>query len=40
MVEMLALIKDWELADARLQHSLEDPELEGSFDNLYLNESV
>jgi len=41
VVEMLALIKDWEQADARLQHLIEDEELEESFENLYLDvESV
>jgi hypothetical protein len=24
MVEMLAMVKDWELGDARIQHSVED----------------
>jgi hypothetical protein len=37
MVEMLTLVKDWEQADARLQHDIEDPELEDSFENLYLD---
>ena len=41
VVEMLALIKDWEQAYARLQHLIEDEELEESFENLYLDaESV
>lgn len=26
IVKMLALIKDWEQADARLRHDIEDPE--------------
>jgi hypothetical protein len=38
MVEMLALAKDWELGDARLQHDTEDQELEDSFENLYLDD--
>jgi hypothetical protein len=38
MVEMLALMKDWELGDARLQHAVEDQELEDSFQNLFLDE--
>ncbi|CAO2176026.1 unnamed protein product [Urochloa humidicola] len=38
MVEMLTLVKDWELADARLQHDIEDPELEEAFENLYLDD--
>jgi hypothetical protein len=37
MVEMLTLVKDWEKADARLQHDIEDPELEDAFENLYLD---
>jgi hypothetical protein len=37
MVEMLTLVKDWEQADARLQHDIEDPELEDAFENLYLD---
>jgi hypothetical protein len=36
-VEMLALVKDWEMADARLQHDIEDSELEDAFENLYLD---
>ena len=39
MVEMLALVKDWEQGDARLQHAIEDEELEDSFENLYLDEA-
>ena len=39
MMEMLALVKDWELGDARLQHTVEDQELEDSFENLYLDEA-
>ena len=35
VVEMLAQIKDWEKAYARLQHLIEDEELEESFENLY-----
>jgi hypothetical protein len=30
MVEMLAPMKDWELEDAKLQHSVKDQELEDS----------
>jgi hypothetical protein len=37
MVEMLTCIKDWEAAEARLQQSVEDKELEESFENLYLD---
>jgi hypothetical protein len=38
MVEMLALVKDWELGDARLQHAVEDQELEDFLQNLFLDE--
>lgn len=38
MVEILALIKDWEQGDARLQHTVDDTELEESFEDLYLDE--
>jgi hypothetical protein len=37
MVEMLTCIKDWEAAEARLQQSVEDKELEESFEDLYLD---
>jgi hypothetical protein len=37
MVEMLTRIKDWEAAEARLQQSVEDKELEESFEDLYLD---
>ena len=41
ILEMLALIKDWEQGDARLQYAIKDQELEKSFANLYLDvESV
>ena len=36
-VEMLTCIKDWELAEARLQHNVEDKELEEAFEELYLD---
>ena len=36
-VEWLTCIKDWELAEARLQHSVEDKELEEEFEELYLD---
>jgi len=39
MVEMLAIVMDWEQGDASLHHEMEDPELEESFETLYL-ESV
>ena len=37
MVEMLTCIKDWEAAEARLQHTVEDKELEEAFEELYLD---
>jgi hypothetical protein len=37
MVEMLTCIKNWETAEARLQHMVEDKELEEAFEELYLN---
>jgi hypothetical protein len=37
LVEMLSCIKDWEAGDARAQHSVEDKELEASFDYLYFD---
>ena len=36
-VEMLTCIKDWELAEARLQHNVEDKKLEEAFEELYLD---
>ena len=33
-MEMLTCIKDWEMAEARLQHNVEDKELEDAFENL------
>ena len=30
-VEMLAYIKDWELGESRLQHAVDNQELEDSF---------
>ena len=38
MVEMLALLKDWEQGDARMQHTVEDKELEAAFQDLFLDE--
>lgn len=40
MVEILSCIKDWELADAHLQHSVEEDtkELEDEHDNLWLDD--
>ena len=37
MVEMLTCIKDWEAAEARLQHMVEDKEFKEAFEELYLN---
>jgi hypothetical protein len=36
-VEWLTCIKDWELAEARLQHNVEDTKLEEMFEDLYLD---
>ena len=38
MVEMLALLKDWEQGDARRQHTVEDKELEAAFQDLFLDD--
>jgi hypothetical protein len=40
MVEILSCIKDWELADGHLQHSVEEDtqELEAEHDNLWLDD--
>ena len=35
---MLACIKDWELGESRLQHTVDNQELEDSFKNLYLDD--
>ena len=40
IVEMLAYINDWELGESRLQHAVDNQELEDSFKNLYLNDDV
>ena len=37
---MLACIKDRELGESRLQHVVDNPGLEGSFKNLYLDEDA
>ena len=37
-IEMLSCIKDWELGKKRLQHAIDNQELEDSFKNLYLDE--
>lgn len=36
-VEALTCIKDWEAAESRLQHMVEDKELEEAFEQLYLD---
>jgi hypothetical protein len=36
-VEMLASIKDWELGDRRLQHSVDNQEMAEAFENMYLD---
>ena len=38
MVEMLAQLKDWEKGDARMQQTVEDKELEASFEDLGLDD--
>jgi len=40
IVEMLTCIKDWELGERRLQHAIDNQELEDSFKDLYLDEDV
>nr|ACG45709.1 hypothetical protein [Zea mays] len=37
VVEMLTCIKDWEDAEARMQHMVDDKELEETFEDLYLD---
>jgi hypothetical protein len=37
---MLACIKDWELGERRLQHAVDNQELEDSFKNLYLDKDA
>ena len=39
-LEMLAYIKDWELGESRLQHTVDNQELKDSFKNLYLDDDV
>jgi hypothetical protein len=36
-VEALTCIKDWEAKEIRLQHMVEDKELEEAFEQLYLD---
>ena len=36
MVEVLICLKDWELADKRIQHSAHNEDLANEFDNLYV----
>ena len=37
-VERLSLLKDWEQADARQQHNMENKKLEDMMENLFLDE--
>jgi hypothetical protein len=37
-VEMLTCLKDWELGEKREQHAVDNPELEDSIQNLFLDE--
>ena len=37
IVEMLSLIKDWEKADARMQHTTEDKAMLDAFEDLFLD---
>jgi hypothetical protein len=37
MVEMLSLLKDWETADARMQHTTEDKTLEESLRDSFID---
>ena len=39
-MKMLACIKDWELGESILQHTVDNLELEDSFKNLYLDEDA
>ena len=39
-MEMLTCIKDWELGERRLQHVVDNQELEDSFKNLYLDKDA
>ena len=39
-MEMLACIKDWELGESRLQHTVDNQELEDFFKNLYLDDDA
>jgi hypothetical protein len=34
----LSLIKDWEQADARQQHTIENKEVEEMMENIFLND--
>ena len=39
MVEMLTCIKDWEVADERTQHMMEDGDLEAAYEDHYLDDN-
>ena len=40
LVEILAVIKDWELADAKSQHTTENVELQNAYENMYLDDEI
>ncbi|BAF22021.1 Os07g0582100 [Oryza sativa Japonica Group] len=40
LVEILAVIKDWELADAKGQHTTENVELQNAYENMYLDDEI
>jgi hypothetical protein len=37
VVEILSLLKEWDVVDARLQHITDDKALSRSFEDLYLD---
>ena len=39
-MEILTCIKDWEVGETRLQHTVDNQELDDSFKNLYLDEDA
>ncbi len=40
LVEILAVLKDWELADAKGQHTTENVELQNAYENMYLDDEI
>jgi hypothetical protein len=38
-IEMLSLIKDWEQADARQQHNMNNKDLEEMMENMFLDDA-